>query len=117
MSSPASVLGENDRRVEALTNSGEGANQTERRCEHGREKRTESLLCAKGKTQLVTEGSSKNVKDRHMEKNAPEQGCGQFPLRQPLMVVKGLVSHFHVRAPFLSQQHMRYQTACSPAPG
>ena len=103
--------------VQRHSQSREREQTRERRCEHGREKRTESLLCAKGKTQLVTEGSSKNVKDRHMEKNAPEQGCGQFPLRQPLMVVKGLVSHFHVRAPFLSQQHMRYQTACSPAPG
>ena len=52
---------------------------TERRCEHGREKRTESLPCAKGKTQLVTEGSSKNVKDRPMEKNVPEQGHRQLP--------------------------------------
>ena len=54
----------------------------ERRCEHGREKRTESLLCAKGKTQLVTEGSSKNVKDRPMEKNVPEQGHGKFPAQE-----------------------------------
>ena len=85
MSSPASVLGENDRCGETLTNSGEGANQRERRCEHRKEKRTESLPCAKGKTQPVTEGSSKNVKDRPMEKNVPEQGRRQFPLRQPPM--------------------------------
>ena len=55
VSSPASVPGENDRCVVTLTNSGEGTNQRERRCEHGREKRTESLPCAKEKTQLVTE--------------------------------------------------------------
>ena len=55
MSSPASVLGENDRRAETLTNSGEGTNQRERRCEHRREKRTESVPCAKEKTQPVTE--------------------------------------------------------------
>ena len=36
VSSPASVPGENDRRAETLTNSGEGANQRERRYEHGR---------------------------------------------------------------------------------
>ena len=57
----------------------------ERRCESRREKRTESLPCAKGKTQPVTEGSSKNVKERPTETNAPEQGCGQFLLRQPTM--------------------------------
>ena len=77
----------------------------ERRCESGREKRTESLPCAKGKTQPVTEGRSENVKERPTEKNVPEQGCGQFPLRQTPMVVKGLVSLFHLRAPFLCQQH------------
>ena len=55
MFSPASVLGENDRRAETLTNSGEGTNQRERRCEHGREKRTESLPCTKEKTQPVTD--------------------------------------------------------------
>ena len=55
MSSPASVLGENDRRAETLTNSGEGTNQRERRCESRRVKRTESLPCAKEKTQPVTE--------------------------------------------------------------
>ena len=54
----------------------------ERRCEHGREKRTESLLCAKGKTQLVTEGSSKNVKARPTEKNVPVQGHGKFPAQE-----------------------------------
>ena len=53
--------------------------QREGRCESGRDKRIESLLCAKGKTQLVTEGRSKNVKERPMEKNAPEQGHRQFP--------------------------------------
>ena len=52
---------------------------TERRCEHGREKRTESLPCAKGKTQLVTERRNKNVKDHPMEKNVPEQGHRQLP--------------------------------------
>ena len=55
---------------------------TERRCEHGREKRTESLPCAKGKTQLVTERRNKNVKDRPMEKNVPEQGHGKFPAQE-----------------------------------
>ena len=50
----------------------------ERRCEHGREKRTESLPCAK-KTQPVTECRSKNVQERPMEKNVPEQGPRQFP--------------------------------------
>ena len=54
MFSPASVLGENDRHAETLTNSGE-EHIRERRCEHGREKRTESLPCAKEKTQPVTE--------------------------------------------------------------
>ena len=79
VSSPASVPGENDRPAETFTNSGEGAKQRERRCESGKEKRTESLPCAKGKTQPVTEGSSKNVKERPTEKNVPEQGRGQFP--------------------------------------
>ena len=78
-SSPASVPGEKDRGAETLINSGEGTKQRERRCESGREKRTESLPCAKGKTQPVTEGSSKNVKERPTEKNVPEQGRGQFP--------------------------------------
>ena len=55
MSSPASVLGENDRHAEILTNLGEGTNQRERRCESRRVKRTESLPCAKEKTQLVRE--------------------------------------------------------------
>ena len=51
----------------------------ERRCEHGREKRTESLPCAKGKTQTVTERRSENVKERPMEKNVLEQGRRQSP--------------------------------------
>ena len=38
MSSPASVPEDNDRRAETLTHSGEGTNQRERRCEHGRER-------------------------------------------------------------------------------
>jgi len=37
------------------SHSGEGTNQRERRCESGREKRTEPLPCAKEKTQLVRE--------------------------------------------------------------
>ena len=51
----------------------------ERRCGRRREKRTESLPCAKGKTQPVTERRSENVKERPTEKNVPEQGRGQFP--------------------------------------
>ena len=78
VSSPESVPGENDRRAETLTNSGEGTNQRERRCESEREKRTESLQCAKEKTQPVTECRSKNVKEQPMEKNVPEQGPRQF---------------------------------------
>ena len=74
MSSPASVPGENDRPAETFTNSGEGAKQRERRCELRREKRTESLLCAKGKTQPVTDRRSKNVNERPTEKTVPEQG-------------------------------------------
>ena len=62
-----------------LTNSGEGTNQRERRCESGTVKRTESLPCAKVKTQPMTEGRSKNVKERPTEKNVPEQGRRQFP--------------------------------------
>ena len=46
----------------------------ERRCERRREKRTESLLCAKGKTQPVTDRRSKNVNERPTEKTVPEQG-------------------------------------------
>ena len=68
--------------VQRHSQSREREQSRERRCEHGREKRTESLLCAKGKTQLVTEGSSKNVKDRPMEKNVPEQGHGKFPAQE-----------------------------------
>ena len=89
---------------------------TERRCEHGREKRTESLPCAKGKTQPVTEGRSENVKERPMEKNVPEQGHGQFPLWQPEMVVTELVSCFHVRAPFLCWQHIVVPDALQSRP-
>ncbi|KAB0336881.1 hypothetical protein FD754_025489, partial [Muntiacus muntjak] len=55
VSSPASVSGDNDSRAETLTYSGEGTIQRERRCEHGREKRTEHLPCAKEKTQPVTD--------------------------------------------------------------
>ena len=69
-------------RVQRHSQSREREQSRERRCEHGREKRTESLPCAKGKTQLVTEGSSKNVKDRPMEKNVPEQGHGKFPAQE-----------------------------------
>ena len=39
------------------------------------------------------------MKERPTERNTPEQGRGQFPLRQTPMVAKGLVSRFHVRAP------------------
>ena len=49
--------------VERHSQTREREQTRERRCEHRMEKRTESLLCAKGKTQLLTEGSSKNVKD------------------------------------------------------
>ena len=58
-----SVPGENDRHAETLTDLKEGTNQRERRCVSGREKRTESLPCAKEKTQPVTEGRRKNVKE------------------------------------------------------
>ena len=78
VSSPTSVLGENDRHAETVTNSGEETNQRERRCESEREKRTESLQCAKEKTQPVTECRSKNVKEQPLEKNVPEQGPRQF---------------------------------------
>ena len=54
----------------------------ERRCESGREKRTESLPCAKGKTQPVTERRSENVKARPTEKNVPVQGHGKFPAQE-----------------------------------
>ena len=54
----------------------------DRRCEHGREKRTESLPCAKGKTQPVTERRSENVKARPTEKNVPVQGHGKFPAQE-----------------------------------
>ena len=104
VSSPASVLRENDRCGETLTNSGEGATQRERRCESRRGKRTESLPCAKGKTQPVTERSSKNMKERPTEKNVPEQGRGQFPVQAANDGwLRGWFPAF--RAPFLCQQH------------
>ena len=47
--------------------------------------------------------------------NVPEQGPGQFlGSGSQRWLVKELVSCFHVRAPFLCQQHMWYQTPCSP---
>ena len=82
VSSPASVPGENDRPAETFTNSREGAKQRERRCESRKEKRTESLPCAKGKTQPVTERRSENVKARPTEKNVPVQGHGKFPAQE-----------------------------------
>ena len=54
MFSPASVLGENDRHAEMLTPR-ESEQTRERWCEHRREKRPESVPCAKEKTQPVTE--------------------------------------------------------------
>ena len=76
----------------------------ERSCESRREKRTESLPCAKGKTQPVTERSSENVKERPTEKNVPEQGRGQFPVQAANDGwLRGWFPTF--RAPFLCQQH------------
>ena len=118
VSSPASVPGENDRPAETLTNSGEGAKQRERRCESGKEKRTESLPCAKGKTQPVTEGKSKNVKERPTEKNVPEQGCGQFPTQAATDGwLRGWFPAFMSELPSSVSSTLWCQTPCSPAPG
>ena len=56
------------------------------------------------------------MKERPTERNTPEQGRGQFPLRQTPMVTKGLVSRFHVRAPFLCQQHTVVPDALQSSP-
>ena len=118
MSSPASVLGENDRHAETLTNSGEGTNQRERRCESRREKRTESLPCAYRKTQLVTEGRSENVKERPTEKNVPEQGRGQFPTQAATDGwLRGWFPAFMSELPSSVSSTLWYWPPCSPASG
>ena len=118
VSSPASVPGENDRRAEILTNSGEGAKQSKRRCEHRREKRTESLPCAKGKTQLRTERRSKNVKEQPTETNVPEQGRGQFPAHAATDgCLRGWFPAFMSELPSSVSSTLWCQTPCSPAPG
>ena len=118
VSSPVSVPGENDRHAETLTDLKEGTNQRERRCVSGREKRTESLPCAKGKTQPVTERRSENVKERPTQTNAPEQGHRQFPTQAANDgCLRGGFPTFMSELPSSVSRTCGNQTPCSPAPG
>ena len=105
VSSPASVPGENDRPAETFTNSGEGTKQREEVwTQKGKENRVPAVC-------LQEDTAGDRGKEQERERTTHGEKCTRAGKRAVPhsgshgWLVKGLVSRFRVRAPFLCQQH------------
>ena len=86
VSSPASVPGDNDRHAEMLTHSGEGKNQRETRCEHGREREQSTCHVLKRRHRTWQSEAERKWKNEQWKKMHQSRDPGSSQLRQPTMV-------------------------------